>query len=469
MEIKINFSNHYFVKKANHNKVLCNMNKTFCKVAIGFMLLATPSMTQARQWTLDECIDYALQNNITIQKSRLTRQSAQEDVLQSKAALFPSLNFSTNQSFGYTPWVESGISSDGYSRSSVDKTYYNGSYAVSANWTIWDGNQNRNTIKLNKLAEQQAELDSAIQAQNIQVQIAQYYVQILYSTEAVNVNKESLKTSQKNEERGKEMVEVGSMSKADLAQLTAQRAQDEYNVVAAESQVKNYKRQLKELLQITNDDDFDVATPASTDEMALREIPSLDVVYNDALEHRPEIKSYQNAIDQSDLNIKIAKGGRLPSIGLNAGVNTSTTSMNDNGWGTQMKNNFTTSAGVTVSIPIFDNRQTKTAINKAKIQRESSLLDLKNEQTTLYSTIENYWLEANTNQSQFKAAQVSTESAQESYDLLSEQFRLGLKNIVELMTGKDNLIQARQNELQAKYLTILNIDLLNFYQTGTLK
>ena len=96
------------------------------------------------------------------------------------------------------------------------------------------------------------------------------------------------------------------------------------------------------------------------------------------------------------------------------------------------------------------------------------MLDLKNSQTTLYSNIENYWLQANTNQNQFKAARVSSESAQTSYDLLSEQFRLGLKNIVELMTGKDNLIKARQNELQAKYLAILNIDLLKFYQTGRL-
>ena len=108
-------------------------------------------------------------------------------------------------------------------------------------------------------------------------------------------------------------------------------------------------------------------------------------------------------------------------------------------------------------------------INKAMIQKQSSMLDLQNQQTALYSTIENYWLQANTSQSQFKAARQSTESAKASYELLSEQFQLGLKNIVELMTGKDNLIQAQQNELQAKYLTILNIDMLNFYQTGKLK
>ena len=140
--------------------------------------------------------------------------------------------------------------------------------------------------------------------------------------------------------------------------------------------------------------------------------------------------------------------------------------MNSNGWANQIKTNFNVGGGISVSVPLFDNRQTRTAINKACIQQQEILLDLKNEETQLYSTIENYWLQATTNQSQFKAAKVSSESAQTSYDLLSEQFKLGLKNIVELRTGKDNLLKARQNELQAKYLTILNINMLEFYKNG---
>ena len=159
----------------------------------------------------------------------------------------------------------------------------------------------------------------------------------------------------------------------------------------------------------------------------------------------------------------------MPTVSLNAGVMTSTSSMSDNAWGTQMKNNFSLGGGVTVSIPLFDNRQTKTAINKAKLQKQSYLLDLQDKQTTLYSTIENYWLQAVTNQNKFKAARVSTESAQASYELLSEQFKQGLKNTVELMTGKTNLLQAQQNELQSKYLAILNLNMLEFYQTGNIK
>lgn len=444
------------------------MNR-FVKNALWMWALTTlPLSTQAKNWTLQECIDYALKNNIQINKLTIQRQSAHEDVLQSKAALLPSLSASTSQSFGYTPWVEGGVSSDGYSRVSVDKTYYNGSYNIGAQWTVWNGNKNQNTIKLNKLTEERAALDSASQARTIQEQIVQYYVQILYLTEAVKVNEESLKASQKNEQRGMEMYKVDKMSKADLAQLTAQRAQDEYNIVSAQTQVKDYKRQLKQILQLTNED-FDVVVPESSDELALRTIPALNNVYEAALENRPEIKAYQNAIDQSDLNIKIAKAGWIPTLSANAAASTSTTSMNDRSWGSQMKTNFTVGAGLTLSIPIFDNRSTKTAVNKAMLSKQSSLLDLKDEQTTLYSTIENYWLQAENNQDQFKAAKKNVESNEESYELLSEQFNLGLKNIVELMTGKVNLLTAQQAELQAKYLTILNIDLLNFYQTGVLK
>lgn len=437
----------------------------------GLFLLSLSTECAAKQWSLRDCIDYALANNIQLQKAKIKEYSALEDVKQSQAALLPSLNLSTSQNVNYTPWPQQGRATvaDGYVQSSVDKVYYNGSYSLSGNWTVWNGNKNRNNVKLNKVAAEQARLDSATTANNVLEQIAQLYVQILYSNEAIAVTKESLKTSQTNEQRGKTMVEVGKMSKADLAQLTAQRAQDEYAIVEAESNLRNYKRQLKELLQITSDEEFDVAVPSTTDDMALEAVPALNDVYAASLEQRPEIKNAKLGIESSDLGIKVAKAGRMPTVSLNAGVMTSTSSMSDNAWGTQMKNNFSLGGGVTVNIPLFDNRQTKTAINKAKLQKQSYLLDLQDKQTTLYSTIENYWLQAVTNQNKFKAARVSTESAQASYELLSEQFKQGLKNTVELMTGKTNLLQAQQNELQSKYLAILNLNMLEFYQTGNIK
>lgn len=438
---------------------------------IALLASSLPLHGWAKQWTLKDCIDYAIQNNISLQKTRLQMLSTKEDVKQAQAELLPSLSFSTSQNVNYNPWPETNRATvtNGYVETSMDKVYYNGSYGLNLNWTVWNGNRNRNQLKLDKITAEQAELDSATTANSIQEQIAQLYVQILYSADAVDVCKQSLETSSVNEARGKEFVNVGKMSKADLAQLTAQRAKDEYSLVEAESNLKNYKRQMKQLLQITSEEEFDVAMPSSTDEMAMETIPTLTSVYTAALDSRPEIKNAQLGIDGSELSIKMAKAQRMPTIGFNAGAMTNTTSMSSKEWGTQLKNNFSTGAGVTLSIPIFDNRQSKTAIRKAKIQQQQYQLDLQDKQTTLYSTIENYWLQATTNQSKFRAAKANTTSAQESYDLLSEQFRLGLKNTVELMTGKTNLLTAQQNELQSKYLTILNMNMLDFYKGKKVK
>lgn len=424
------------------------------------------SASAQKKWTLTECIDYALQNNITLQQAKLQKQSATEERKQAKAALLPSLSASTSQSFGYRPWLENGIATvtNGTVNSKVNKTYYNGSYGINAQWTVWNGNQNRNQVKLGEVSEQQAELQTETTANNIQERIAQLYVQILYMNEAVEVNKQSLETSKRNEQRGKEMVEVGKMAKADLAQLTAQRAADEYTIVEAESNIANYKLQLKQLLELTGDEAFDIEMLTAGDEQALAEIPALSTVYETALGGRPEIKNAQLGLKQSDIQMNIAKAGAMPTISINGGVGTSTASMSSQNWDKQIKTNFDASVGASVSVPLFDNRKTKTAVNKARIQREQAQLELLDQQKQLYATIEGYWLDAETNQQKFKTALTTVESEQASYDLLEEQFRLGLKNIVELMTGKDRLLSSQQNKLQAKYTTILNRQLLRFYQ-----
>ncbi|MBR2775499.1 MAG: TolC family protein, partial [Prevotella sp.] len=249
----------------------------------------------------------------------------------------------------------------------------------------------------------------------------------------------------------------------------AQRAQDEYNIVEIKSQLMNYKLQLKQLLEITDESAFDVAIPEVNEAQVLSEIPSLQSVYEQALMQRPEIERSRLAIKSSDVSLNIAKAGWMPSINLNGGITTSTNSLSNDNWGSQFKSNVNTSLGLGVSVPIYDGRSTKTAVNKAKIQQLQAQLDLLDQQKTLYSNLQQYWLNALTNQEKFKAASSSVESAQQSYELLSEQFRLGLKNIVELMNGKVNLMTAQQSQLQSKYQTIYNKQMLDFYQGGEIK
>lgn len=437
-----------------------------------FILFLLPlSVSAQKQWTLQECIDYAMANNITLQQSKLKKESATEELKGAKAALLPTLSASTNQSFGYQPWKDTGMSyvTNGTVNTKVDKTSYNGSYSLSGQWTVWNGNRNINTIKLDQLSEEQAELSTKETANSIQERIAQIYAQILYLAENVKVNEQMLETSKKNEERGKEMLSVGKMSKADVAQLSAQRANDEYTIVEAQSQLMNYELQLKQLLEITDEERFQVAIPEITDEQVLAQIPELQTVYEQALMSRPEIERSQLAIKSSGVNVALAKAGWMPSVNLTGGITTSTNSLSGNGWGDQIKSNVNTSLGVGVTVPIYDGRSTKTSVNKAKIQQLQAQLDLQDQQKTLYSNIQQFWLNAWTNQQKYQAAKSSVESAQQSYDLLSEQFRLGLKNIVELMAGKDNLLSQQQSQLQSKYLALYNQQMLEFYQNGTLR
>ncbi len=431
-----------------------------CLFTAGFVMAETP-----KQWTLKECIDYALTHNIQLQQKKITKSESSEDVKQAKVALFPSLSVSTSQQLGYQPFRNESQNTvtNGYVESSVDKLSYSGSYGVNANWTVWNGNKNTNTIKQQQITEQQADLNAEVTANSIQEKITQLYIQILYSAEAIKVNESALDISKNNAKRGEDMVKVGQLAKAGLAQLKAQVSTDEYNVVNAKSTLANYKLQLKQLLELTNED-FDVTVPVTTDVQALSEIPTINNVYETALTSRPEIQNASLGIKNTELGISIAKAGALPSVSITSGVGASTSSLSSSSYGKQIKTNLNGSLGVSISVPIFDNRSAKTAVNKAKLVRQNQELELQNQQKELYSTIENYWLEANTNQQKFKSAISNVESAQISYELVGEQFRLGLKNIVELTTSKTNLLTAQQNRLQSKYTTILNQEMLKFYK-----
>ena len=430
---------------------------------LGAILLLSQTI-QARTWTYEECLDYCLTNNISLQKLGLTRQTAFETLKASEAALFPSLNFTTNQNVAYQPWKQGMTIQNNEVQTVTKKTSYNGAYTLGGNWTVWNGNRNHNQVKLNDVAEQAAAEDSIVKARSLEEQLALLFVRILYSKEAVKVSEKTLEASKVNENRGMEMYRVGSLSKAALSQLTSQRAQDEYNLVQSESNVRNYKRQLKALLQITDEEEFDVIATQATEAMALQPIPSVQSVYEAAVENRPEIKRARLSVESANIQRRIATAQYLPTVTLNASATSNHSSQNNNAWGTQLKNGFNVGGGFSVNVPIFDRREARTAVNKANIQKQQALLDIRDKETTLYSTISDFWIQAYNNQQQYKSAKVSTESAQTSYDLLSEQFQVGLKNIVELQEGKTRLLTAQQSELQAKYTTIYCIKMLEFYK-----
>lgn len=416
-------------------------------------------------WDLQSCIDYALEQNITIRKNRVTAESTQIDVKTAKAALFPSLSFSTSQQVVNRPYQEkSNMVSGNEIISSSSKTSYNGNYGLNASWTLYNGNKRLKTIKQEQLNNQVAELDVATSENSIQESIAQIYIQILYAAESVRVNENTLEVSIAQRDRGQQLLNAGSIAKSDFAQLEAQVSADRYQLVTAQTTLQDYKLQLKQLLELDGEDEMNIYLPALSDENVLTPLPTKRDIYISALAIRPEIEASKLNIEASELGIDIAKSSYFPTISLSAGIGTNHTSGSDFTFAEQVKNGWNNSIGLSVSVPIFNNRQTKSAVQKAKLQRETSMLSLLEEQKALYKTIEGLWLDANSAQQQYAAANAKLKSTQTSYELISEQFNLGMKNTVELLTEKNNLLQAQQEQLQAKYMAILNTQLLKFYQ-----
>jgi outer membrane protein len=446
------------------------MNKNFWTYALLATVVGNAAAATDGVWTLKDCIDYAIAHNIQLQKTRAAEQTADIENKQARAGLLPSLNASVAQGLTYRPFQETGGNyvNGGIASSASNKATESGSYGVNASWTVWDGGRKRYNIQSSEMNIQSAELATEVQANSISEQITQLYVQILYMQEAVKVNEKLLSQDSIVCARGEQMLAYGQMSQADLAQLQAQVSSGRYDVVNAKTQIDNYKMQLRQLLKIEHDEDIEIAYVDVTDEQVLAAIPAKADAYAAALESRPEIKSSQLAVDQSRLATKTARAAYYPSVSMTGGLGDSHVSGGQNNFFNQMKTNFNANLGVSVAIPIYDNRQTKSAVEKAQVQEVTSSLDLIDAQDNLYTTMENYWLQATNNRAKYIAAKDNVASMQASYDLLQEQFRLGLKNIADLLSSRKNLLTAEQSLLQDKYTAVLNRTLLDFYSNGTI-
>lgn len=441
------------------------------RIRILLLLMLLGEMAAAQQaWTLQDCIDYALEHNIQVQKNRISEEQGEVNLWQDKGALFPSLSFSTNQSVGYRPFTEViNVVQGDQVTSTRNNVTYQGTYGLNANVTLWNGGVNYKNIKAQELQNRITALQTQESELSIQEQIAQLYVQIMYTREAKKVNEQLLTTAQSQYDRGVEMMNQGQMAKADVVQLEAQLSSAKFSLVNSETQLANYKRQLKALLELDLSTPFDVSGNIPSDEQVLALVPSAQEAYEKALTTRPEIQSAELNIEAADMQLDIAKRGFYPTIGASASLGSNHTSGNSNGWGEQMKTNLNMSAGLNFSVPIFDNRRNQSNVKSAKLQQLSSKLDLQDKKNALSSTIEQYWLNANNGQQNYLAAKSRVKSQEASYELLNEQFQNGLKNTVDVLQGRDNVISAEQDLLQSKYTALLNIQLLKFYTGETIE
>ena len=407
----------------------------------------------SKTWTLQECLDYAYQNNIQVRQSRNNQLSGIEDTKQAKAALFPSLVASTTQS--YTNYPSSEV---------TDNNSYTGTYGITAGMTIFEGGKLRTEVKRQKVQNQMDALSVEESVNDIRIAIVQAYMQCLYAADAVRINRSTAEASKAQRDRAEEMLRTGSISRVDFAQLQSQYSSDEYQIVVAGSTLDNYKLQLKQLLELDIMEEMNPAVPGVKEENVLKALPPKNEVYETALKVMPQIRRGELGIEAAKLEEKSARAGFFPSISLSASVGTGHMSNNDFESGSQIWNRFNENVGLTLNIPIFSNRKNRTAVNKAKIALNDSYLEWTSLQKELLRNVESAYLDAVSAQAQYLSAREKEKYARESYELTSEQFRVGVKNTVELITAQNEYSAAQQQVLQAKYLTLLSIELLNIYQ-----
>ena len=423
-----------------------------CSLLLSGLRNAT-AQEASKTWTLQECLDYAYQNNIQVRQSRNNQLSGIEDTKQAKAALFPSLVASTTQS--YTNYPSSEV---------TDNNSYTGTYGITAGMTIFEGGKLRTEVKRQKVQNQMDALSVEESVNDIRIAIVQAYMQCLYAADAVRINRSTAEASKAQRDRAEEMLRTGSISRVDFAQLQSQYSSDEYQIVVAGSTLDNYKLQLKQLLELDIMEEMNPAVPGVKEENVLKALPPKNEGYETALKVMPQIRRGELGIEAAKLEEKSARAGFFPSISLSASVGTGHMSNNDFESGSQIWNRFNENVGLTLNIPIFSNRKNRTAVNKAKIALNDSYLEWTSLQKELLRNVESAYLDAVSAQAQYLSAREKEKYARESYELTSEQFRVGVKNTVELITAQNEYSAAQQQVLQAKYLTLLSIELLNIYQ-----
>lgn len=422
-------------------------------IAVCTSAVALKAQEVSQKWTLRSCLDYAIENNIQLKKSCVNELSGLEDTKRAKAQLFPSLSASVTQ--GYV----------NYPSSDVDKNNsYSGNYSINANWTVFDGGQRNKAIKQQKLQNEMDKLSTEQGEDDIQIAIVQTYMQVLYAMESVRINENTVETSKAQRDRAKELYKAGSISLVDFSQLESQYSTDKHQLVVAQTSLDNYKLQLKQLLELDITQDIELSLSDIEEIWVLAPLPDKQVIYTTSLAVMPQIKSSELSLENAELEKQKAKASYWPTVSMNAGVGTGHLSGTNYSFGNKIWNNFNESFSITIKIPIFTNRENKTAYNKAKLAITTSQLELINSQKELLKTVEGIYLDATSAQSQYLSAKERLSYVQQSFKLTEEQFFLGMKNTLEMLMEKNNLLSAQQEVLQSKYMAIMSIQLLNIYQ-----
>ncbi|MFO7924358.1 MAG: TolC family protein [Bacteroidales bacterium] len=431
-----------------------------------FALFLNPALSGAQEiWSLERCINYALENNIMIKQQELSTQISENALMQSRMNRLPSLNANTQQNFNY------GRSLDFSTNIYEDQNTRSFSYNASSQVTLFNGFQITNTIKQNNLDLMAGLADLEKLKNDISLNIASAYLQILFNKELLAIAEGQVSITRQQVERTRRLVEAGSLPRGNLLEIEAQESSENVRVVNAQNQLTLSYLTLTQLLELPTAEDFSIEVPDF--EGISVQVPAYQVepVYEAALETQPQVQSAEYQVASSETGLSIAKGRRSPRLFLSGNYGSGyqeiitgpyadreTPSFED-----QIQNNARTSVSLGLSIPIFNSWQVNNAISNARIgvlNTEYSMQRIKNQ---LYQEIQQAYADVVAAHENFLASEKALVSIEESFRHTEQRFEVGLVTTVEFNQALNQLTATRSELLRAKYEYIFKTNILEFY------
>ena len=437
------------------------MKKCLVCCGLATALITLPASAQSKQWTLRQCADYAIEHNISIKQR--DNQCKQRDIQLSTAknSRLPDLSASASESFSFGR----GLTLDNtYTNRSTSST----SFSLGTSVPLFTGFKIPNQIKLNQLNLEAATQDLEKAKNDIRMQVAKAYVQILYDTEIAEVAHRQIAIDSAQVARLEAFVKNGKSSPAELSQQQSTLAQARLTATQADNNLQLAILALTQLLELPSPEGFSIVRPFidSAPTSSLVGI-SPDAIYQEALTLKPEVQAEQLRLTASERSIHIAKAALYPTLNFSAGLQSNyykTNGMQADPFATQMKNNFSQYVGLNLSVPIFTRFQTRNSIRSARIDRDNQQLQLENVKKTLYKEIQQVYYNAIAADSKYHSSEAAVQSSKDAFSLMQAKYENGKANITEFNESKNNYLKAESDLVQARYENLYQQALLDFYR-----
>lgn len=418
-----------------------------------FLLTSGLRAQQDSVWTLEECINHALEKNIQVRKGELSNERYVYYADQSKAQRFPSVNASLTQNYN---WSKSAGGS-GYSGMNGSNVSMNSSV------TIFNGSRLTNQIKQAELDIQSGQYTLETTKESISLSILNAYLQVLYAEEQVKNSVKQIESTESQLNLAAERLAMQVISKADYAQVKSQLAGEKLNLANSESQLAIAKVNLEQLMELPVTDDFNIAHPELQDMLNQNRMPDVTAVYETALVIKPQIKNAAVNKEIAALDGKIARAGYYPILSASGGIGTNYSSLGTDPYFDQINNGINPSIGLSLSIPVYQRKQVKTSVAVAQIGYQDAELTEINTKNELRKSIEQACLDVSSAQVEYEANLENFQATVESAQLSDEKFRQGIINSVDYLVSKTNLIVAESQLLQSRFNLIYSYKVLDFY------